>query len=208
VLSSEQACAFANIRDIQLQAASNDHVFTVLGFLVIGIQMYPVMKIEKALIALGTAYFILTFVSQLSATLLIIYRILNVTHGQIRGYSHVVEMVVESAAPNCLILIIVLPFFVESSGVDPGSSYLQAILLYSTVRELPSFWSRILEPSLTCSQGIGPTLIAARVAFGMTRSDDEWNSSSPILGETAQWFRSTLTRVSTQLMSPSPYSSK
>ncbi|KAJ7308692.1 hypothetical protein DFH08DRAFT_899932 [Mycena albidolilacea] len=150
--------------------------------------MYPVMKLEKTLIALGTAYFILTFVSQLSTTLLIIYRILNVTHGQIRGYSHVVEMVVESAAPNCLILIIVLPFFVESSAVDPGSSYLQAILLYST--------------------GIGPTLIAARVAFGMARSDDEWNSSSPILRETAQWSRPTLTRVSTQLMSPSPYSSK
>jgi hypothetical protein len=84
---------------------------------------------------------VLTLVSQLSAALLIIYRIFSLTLGQTRRYSHVVEMVVESAAPNCIILIIFLPFFVGSSSL--GSSYLQTILIHSAVSELDS-----VNPSL------------------------------------------------------------
>jgi hypothetical protein len=97
--------------------------------------MYPVAALEKTriLVSFGTAYIVLTLISQLSATLLIIYRIFSLTLGQTRRYSHVVEMVVESAAPNCIILIIILPFFVGNSSV--GGSYLQTILIDSAVSE-------------------------------------------------------------------------
>jgi hypothetical protein len=101
--------------------------------------MYPIAALEKPriLVSLGTAYIVLTLISQLSATLLIIYRIFSLTLGQTRRYSHVVEMVVESAAPNCIILIIILisilPFFVGNSSV--GGSYLQTILIDSAVSE-------------------------------------------------------------------------
>ncbi|KAJ7308670.1 hypothetical protein DFH08DRAFT_719612 [Mycena albidolilacea] len=161
----------------------------LLGFLTVGLELqmirFSVTVLEKTLVALGTAYFVLTLVSQLSATLLIIYRIFSVTRGQTRRYSHVVEMVVESAAPNCLLLIIVLPFFVGSASLATSSSSVQTILIHSA--------------------GIGPTLIAARVAFGMARSDDEWSSGNTLPGKATGWSSASLTRVSTQLVSPSPY---
>ncbi|KAJ7796948.1 hypothetical protein B0H14DRAFT_2913071 [Mycena olivaceomarginata] len=161
----------------------------VLGFLTVGLEIqmirFSVTVLEKTLVALGTAYFVLTLVSQLSATLLIIYRIFSVTRGQTRRYSHVVEMVVESAAPNCLLLIILLPFFVGSASLATSSSSVQTILIHSA--------------------GIGPTLIAARVAFGMARSDDEWSSGNALPGKATGWSSASLTRVSTQLVSPSPY---
>ncbi|KAJ7790196.1 hypothetical protein B0H14DRAFT_3570821 [Mycena olivaceomarginata] len=152
-------------------------IFTVFGLLEVGIQirMYPVAALEKTriLVSFGTAYIVLTLISQLSATLLIIYRIFSLTLGQTRRYSHVVEMVVESAAPNCIILIIILPFFVGNSSV--GGSYLQTILIDSA--------------------GIGPTLIAARVAFGMARSDDEWSRGNTVLGKASGWSSTSLTRL-------------
>ncbi|KAJ7790199.1 hypothetical protein B0H14DRAFT_2940884 [Mycena olivaceomarginata] len=156
----------------------------LLGFLTVGLEIqmfrFSVTVLEKTLVALGTAYFVLTLVSQLSATLLIIYRIFSVTRGQTRRYSHVVEMVVESAAPNCLLLIILLPFFVGSASLATSSSSVQTILLHSA--------------------GIGPTLIAARVAFGMARSDIEWSSGNALPGKATGWSSASLTRVSTQLV--------
>ncbi|KAJ7308667.1 hypothetical protein DFH08DRAFT_975012 [Mycena albidolilacea] len=152
-------------------------VGAVFGLLVVGIQirMYPVAALEKTriLVSLGTAYIVLTLVSQISAALLIIYRIFSLTLGQTRKYSHVVEMVVESAAPNCIILIIILPFFVENSSV--GGSYLQTVLIHSA--------------------GIGPTLIATRVAFGIARSDDEWSRGNMVLGKASDWSSTGLTRI-------------
>ncbi|KAJ7825101.1 hypothetical protein B0H14DRAFT_3468746 [Mycena olivaceomarginata] len=152
-------------------------VGAVFGLLEVGIQirMYPVAALEKTriLVSFGTSYIVLTLISQLSATLLIIYRIFSLTLGQTRRYSHVVEMVVESAAPNCIILIIILPFFVGNSSV--GGSYLQTILIDSA--------------------GIGPTLIAARVAFGMARSDDEWSRGNTVLGKASGWSSTSLTRL-------------
>jgi hypothetical protein len=108
---------------------------------------FSVTVLEKTLVALGTAYFVLTLVSRLSATLLIIYRIFSVTRGQARRYSHVVEMVVESAAPNCLLLIIVLPFFVGSASLATSSTSVQTILLHSAVSEHNKV---MISPSLTC----------------------------------------------------------
>jgi hypothetical protein len=180
--------------------------FAVLGFLTVGLEIqmfrFSVTVLEKTLVALGTAYFVLTLVSQLSATLLIIYRIFSVTRGQTRRYSHVVEMVVESAAPNCLLLIIVLPFFVGSASLATSSSSVQTILIHSAVIQHNKV---MISPSLTCLQGIGPTLIAARVAFGMARSDDEWSSGNALPGKATGWSSASMTRVSTQLVSPSPY---
>ncbi|KAJ6536205.1 hypothetical protein B0H19DRAFT_1382924 [Mycena capillaripes] len=88
---------------------------------------------------LALSYFTLALVSQLSATLLIIYRIFSLKLDQTHRYARVIEMLVESAAPNCIILICFLPFY--------------AILVQTA--------------------GIGPTLIVARVTFGMARSEDE-----------------------------------
>ncbi|KAJ6483384.1 hypothetical protein C8R45DRAFT_1075590 [Mycena sanguinolenta] len=65
----------------------------------------------KRVAALATSYFTLALVSQLSATLLIIYRIFGLKLGQTPKYARVIEMLVESAAPNCIILICFLPFF-------------------------------------------------------------------------------------------------
>ncbi|KAF8199200.1 hypothetical protein K438DRAFT_1966420 [Mycena galopus ATCC 62051] len=133
----------------------------------------------RPMLALAQTYFVLVLVSQLSATLLIIYRIFTVARCQTAHkymYARVVEMVVESAAPNCILLIVLLPFM-----ADPfGASYPQAILVQSV--------------------GIGPTLIAARVAFGMARPDDEWSgTTNSVLGSKAPqglgW--KTLTRIST-----------
>ncbi|KAF8183351.1 hypothetical protein K438DRAFT_1975210 [Mycena galopus ATCC 62051] len=82
---------------------------------------------------LATTYFVLALISQLSATCLIIYCIFTVAHGQTVDkykYACVVEMVVESAAPNCLLLIVLLPFLATPSGLV-GTSYPQAILAHS-----------------------------------------------------------------------------
>ncbi|KAF8142250.1 hypothetical protein K438DRAFT_1946393 [Mycena galopus ATCC 62051] len=136
----------------------------------------------RPILALAQTYIVLVLVSQLSATLLIIYRIFTVARGQTAHkymYARVVEMVVESAAPNCILLIVLLPFM-----ADPfGASYPQAILVQSV--------------------GIGPTLIAARVAFGMARPDDEWSgTTNSVLGSKAPqglgW--KTLTRISTSAL--------
>ncbi|KAJ7874963.1 hypothetical protein B0H14DRAFT_77256 [Mycena olivaceomarginata] len=105
--------------------------------------------------ALAASYFTLALVSQLSATLLIIYRIFSLGVGQTHKYARVIEMLVESAAPNCIILICFLPFFVRSPSVN--NFYPQAILVQTA--------------------GIGPTLIVARVTFDMARPEDEWKCS-------------------------------
>ncbi|KAJ7698487.1 hypothetical protein B0H14DRAFT_3036839 [Mycena olivaceomarginata] len=102
--------------------------------------------------ALAASYFTLALVSQLSATLLIIYRIFSLGVGQTHKYARVIEMLVESAAPKCIILICFLAFFVRSPSVN--NFYPQAILVQTA--------------------GIGPTLIVARVTFDMARPEDEW----------------------------------
>ncbi|KAF7332918.1 hypothetical protein MVEN_02397700 [Mycena venus] len=158
----------------------------VIGFIAIAIELQlgivPTPEDGATIFPLGTTYFILTLVSQLSATLLIIYRIFSIAGRPTHRYARVVEMVVESAAPNCIILIVLIPFFL---GIHPlGASYPQAILLQSV--------------------GIGPTLIAARVAFGMARSDDEWDTR-PVPGGSRQasaWYNLSLTRISTQVENP------
>jgi hypothetical protein len=81
--------------------------------------------------ALAASYFTLALVSQLSATLLIIYRIFSLGVGQTHKYARVIEMLVESAAPNCIILICFLPFFVRSPSVN--NFYPQAILVQTAV---------------------------------------------------------------------------
>ncbi|KAJ6464865.1 hypothetical protein C8R45DRAFT_1174147 [Mycena sanguinolenta] len=156
-------------------------LFAAVGFIVLvsEIRLDSISLEERTFGPLIVTYFVLALASQLSATLLIIYRIFRVARCQTHKYGRVVEMVVESAAPNCILLIVLLPFLAaaetSSLGASVAACYPQAILVQSV--------------------GIGPTLIAARVAFGMARCDDEWRDSSSILGETRQW--TSLTRIST-----------
>ncbi|KAF8178353.1 hypothetical protein K438DRAFT_1938776 [Mycena galopus ATCC 62051] len=130
-------------------------VGAVLGAIVIATEIQEGLVTAasgKRWAALATSYFVLALVSQLSATLLIIYRIFSLKLGQTPKYARIIEMLVESAAPNCIILICFLPFFVRSPSVN--DFYPQAILVQTA--------------------GIGPTLIVARVTFGMARPEDEW----------------------------------
>ncbi|KAF8179572.1 hypothetical protein K438DRAFT_2021612 [Mycena galopus ATCC 62051] len=127
----------------------------VLGAIVIATEIQEGLVTAaagKRVTALATSYFALALVSQLSATLLIIYRIFSLKLGQTPKYARIIEMLVESAAPNCIILICFLPFFLRSPSVN--DFYPQAILVQTA--------------------GIGPTLIVARVTFGMARPEDEW----------------------------------
>ncbi|KAF8142557.1 hypothetical protein K438DRAFT_679675 [Mycena galopus ATCC 62051] len=130
-------------------------VGAVLGAIVIATEIQEGLVTAaagKRVTALATSYFALALGSQLSATLLIIYRIFSLKLGQTPKYARIIEMLVESAAPNCIILICFLPFFLRSPSVN--DFYPQAILVQTA--------------------GIGPTLIVARVTFGMARPEDEW----------------------------------
>jgi hypothetical protein len=106
---------------------------TVLGFIALdteiqlGVRVPPV---GSTVTSLTITFFVLALVSQLSTTLLIIYRIIHMAQGQTYKYARVLEMVIESAAPNCLILMALFPFFVDPSL---NAAYPQAIFVQFTV---------------------------------------------------------------------------
>ncbi|KAJ7087065.1 hypothetical protein C8R44DRAFT_893236 [Mycena epipterygia] len=130
----------------------------VLGFLTIATEAQFILhpnRNREMFADFATPYFILSLVTTLTATLLIVFRILTMTEGRARGYGRVIEIVVESAALYCIVLIIFLPFLIRGSDND---GYPQAILVQMT--------------------GIGPTLIVARVSFGLARPDHNWNGTS------------------------------
>ncbi|KAJ7320720.1 hypothetical protein DFH08DRAFT_1034470 [Mycena albidolilacea] len=106
-------------------------------------------------------YFSMCLVTTLLATVLIVFRILWLTRDPVgtafSGYRAIVEMVVESALlySITLIIYIVLLFGPDTSNND---GYAQAILIQMT--------------------GIAPTLIVARVSFGLARPSSSWQRSS------------------------------
>ncbi|KAJ7473231.1 hypothetical protein FB451DRAFT_1248802, partial [Mycena latifolia] len=100
-------------------------------------------------------WFILWLVTTLSATLLIILRILMMTDRRGCGYCRVIEIIIESAALYCVVLIISLPFILRNSA---NVGYPEVILGQVT--------------------GVGPTLIVARVSFGLAQPDDTWKDRS------------------------------
>ncbi|KAJ6620503.1 hypothetical protein B0H10DRAFT_2021828 [Mycena sp. CBHHK59/15] len=129
----------------------------VLGFLSVAEQARYIINPSldrHTFVDFATPYFALSLVTTLLATLMIILRILMMTKfspGIAKGYGNVIEIVVESAALYSITLIVFLPFLVSGSFND---GYPQAILVQMT--------------------GIAPTLIVARVSFGLARPDETW----------------------------------
>ncbi|KAJ6612622.1 hypothetical protein B0H10DRAFT_2222970 [Mycena sp. CBHHK59/15] len=109
---------------------------------------------RNSFVDFATPYFALSLVTTALATILIITRIVTLTESatrKSRGYGCVIEVVVESALLYSVTLIVFLPFLVRASDND---GYPQAILAQMT--------------------GMAPTLIVARVSFGLTRPDETW----------------------------------
>ncbi|KAJ7478083.1 hypothetical protein FB451DRAFT_1556914 [Mycena latifolia] len=128
---------------------------TVFGFLsVVGEAesiLHPDLQVEWS--GFELLWFILSLVTTLSATLLIIIRILMMTDRRASGYGRVIEIIIESAALYCV--IITLPFTLRNNA---NVGYPEVILGQVT--------------------GIGPTLIVARVSFGLAQPDDAWKGRS------------------------------
>ncbi|KAJ7275984.1 hypothetical protein C8J57DRAFT_1505286 [Mycena rebaudengoi] len=102
----------------------------------------------------ATPYFALSLVTTCLATLLIIFRIITMTERttrKSRGYSRIIEIVVESALLYSIAMAIFLPLLVTDSSND---AYAQAVVGQIT--------------------GLAPTLIVARVTFGLARPDETW----------------------------------
>ncbi|KAJ7864629.1 hypothetical protein B0H14DRAFT_3603088 [Mycena olivaceomarginata] len=130
----------------------------------------------------ATPYFALSLITTCLATLLIIFRILTMTDHttrQSRGYSRVIEVVVESALLYSVAMAIFLPLLVRNSSND---AYAQAVVGQVT--------------------GIAPTLIVARVTLGFARPSETWQTPTTVFSTrsghgTTLPANSYLTRVAT-----------
>ncbi|SJL14828.1 uncharacterized protein ARMOST_18299 [Armillaria ostoyae] len=104
-------------------------------------------------------YISFTMATTIFCTLLIVYRIVTVSHGPggmgIRLYRGVIEIIVESALIYCVALLV---YVVLVARASPGETY--ADIIASSAR------------------GIAPTLIVGRVAAGHARPDESWNGST------------------------------
>ncbi|KAJ7019877.1 hypothetical protein C8F04DRAFT_1242381, partial [Mycena alexandri] len=106
-------------------------------------------------------YFSMCLVTTLLATVLIVFRILWLTRDHagsaFSGYRAIVEMVVESALLYSITLIIYIVLLLGPADSN-NDGYAQAILIQMT--------------------GIAPTLIVARVSFGLARPSSSWQRTS------------------------------
>jgi len=106
----------------------------------------------------GNAYFGLILATTTSATFLISLRIWKMTGKSTRkslGYDRIIEFVVESAAIYLVVLAVYIPLSIQGSV---AVAYPQALVAQLT--------------------GIAPTLLVARVAFGLARPDTTWQGES------------------------------
>ncbi|KAJ7725705.1 hypothetical protein B0H16DRAFT_1471733 [Mycena metata] len=106
----------------------------------------------------GNAYFGLILATTTSATSLVIFRIFKKTEKSMRksmGYDRVVEVVVESAVLYLVALVVYIPLSVLGMA---NVSYPQSLVAQLT--------------------GIAPTLLVARVAFGLSRPEATWQGAS------------------------------
>ncbi|KAJ6575770.1 hypothetical protein DFH09DRAFT_1455262 [Mycena vulgaris] len=129
-----------------------------LGFLTVATEVKQILNPDldsNSFTNFATPWFIMSLVTTLIATFFIILRIVTMTEGNLRGYGRVIEIVVESAALYCVVLIIFLPFLALGLTED---GYPEAVLVQVT--------------------GIAPTLIIARVSFGLARPDRTWQAPS------------------------------
>ncbi|KAJ6528916.1 hypothetical protein B0H19DRAFT_1083255 [Mycena capillaripes] len=118
----------------------------------------------------GNAYFGLILATTTSATFLINFRIYKMSEKYMRtsmGYGHVMEIVVESAALYLVALVVCIPLSVHSLA---NVAYPQALVAQLTVGCL----TRTNLPHTEVTQGMPPTLLVARVAFGLSRPDTTW----------------------------------
>ncbi|KAJ7487307.1 hypothetical protein B0H11DRAFT_2410027 [Mycena galericulata] len=113
----------------------------------------------------ATPYFCMCLATTLLATILIVARIVWLTYDnagtgafKFSGYRAVVEMVVESAVLYSAALIVYIAILFGSATKN-NAGYAQAILIEMT--------------------GIAPTLIVARVSFGLARPNASWKRSGP-----------------------------
>ncbi|KAF7361065.1 hypothetical protein MSAN_01137400 [Mycena sanguinolenta] len=136
---------------------------TVLGILTV-VETGDFIKYggdSNAFVDYARPYFSMCLVTTLLATVLIVFRILWLTRDQtgtaFSGYRAIIEMIVESALlySVTLIIYIVLLFGPDTSNND---GYAQAVLIQMT--------------------GIAPTLIVARVSFGLARPSSSWQRTS------------------------------
>ncbi|KAJ6559677.1 hypothetical protein B0H19DRAFT_1260380 [Mycena capillaripes] len=109
----------------------------------------------------GNAYFGLILATTTSATFLIIFRIYKMSEKSTRKsmkYGRVIEMVVESAALYLVALVVYIPLSIHGSA---NVAYPQALVAQLT--------------------GVAPTLLVARVAFGLSRPNTTWQGESTII---------------------------
>ncbi|KAJ7161988.1 hypothetical protein C8R43DRAFT_1123692 [Mycena crocata] len=115
----------------------------------------------NAFVDFARPYFGMCLVTTLLATVLIVFRIVWLTRDNVgtafSGYRSVIEMVVESAFLYSVNLIVYIALLFG----DPNNNYdgyAQAVLIQMT--------------------GIAPTLIVARVSFGLARPSSSWQRTS------------------------------
>ncbi|KAJ6449298.1 hypothetical protein C8R45DRAFT_1006325 [Mycena sanguinolenta] len=116
---------------------------------------------SNAFVDFALPYFSMCLVTTLLATILIVSRIIWVTRAQtgsaFSGYRSVIEMIVESALLYSVTLIVYIALLF-GPDTDNNDGYAQAILIHMT--------------------GIAPTLIVARVSFGLARPSSSWQRTA------------------------------
>ncbi|KAJ6495179.1 hypothetical protein C8R45DRAFT_1212069 [Mycena sanguinolenta] len=120
---------------------------------------------SNAFVDFALPYFSMCLVTTLLATILIVFRIFWLTRAQagsaFSGYRAVIEMIVESALLYSVTLIIYIALLF-GPDTDNNDGYAQAILIHMT--------------------GIAPTLIVARVSFGLARPSSSWQRTRTTFG--------------------------
>ncbi|KAK0471806.1 hypothetical protein IW261DRAFT_1611919 [Armillaria novae-zelandiae] len=103
-----------------------------------------------------TIYISFIMATTILCTLLIIYRIITVSHAGmgIRTFRGIIEIIVESA-------------FIYST----------ALLVYIVLIACDSYGGQYIDILAAFARGIAPTLIVGRVAAGHTRPDESWEGS-------------------------------
>ncbi|KAJ6559712.1 hypothetical protein B0H19DRAFT_1260411 [Mycena capillaripes] len=130
-----------------------------LGFRSIAAQVdfvHDPLSSPTTYIDFGNAYFGLILATTTSATFLILFRIYKMSEKSTRKsmkYGRVIEMVVESAALYLVALVVYIPLSIQGSA---NVAYPQALVAQLT--------------------GMAPTLLVARVAFGLSRPDTTWQA--------------------------------
>ncbi|KAK0471756.1 hypothetical protein IW261DRAFT_1571634 [Armillaria novae-zelandiae] len=144
-LSSYPSYVFSQEQVLQIYHQLNDVVNDVQDTSVFGIVHSWI-----------TAYISLILTTTILCTLLIIYRIITVSHAGmgIRTFRGIIEIIVESAFIYSIALLVYIVLITCNSYEEP---YIDILACFA--------------------RGIAPTLIVGRVAAGHTRPDESWEGS-------------------------------